>query len=123
MMCGVCSWAVLFVVTPLLANGTLKSSLQFAWRQPQFAFDAAASALCSGFGQVLIFATIAEFGAVTFSLIMTVRMCLSILVSCMLFSHPLNILGIGGLLITFGAIFAKMIFKTTFNTSVSNPKS
>ncbi|VDL18847.1 unnamed protein product [Hymenolepis diminuta] len=124
MMCGVCSWAVLFIVTPLLANETLKSSLQFAWRQPQFAFDAAASALCSGIGQVLIFATIAEFGAVTFNLIMTVRMCLSILVSCMLFSHPLNILGIGGLLITFGAIFAKMILKTSVNTSsVPNPKS
>ncbi|VDO06908.1 unnamed protein product [Rodentolepis nana] len=124
MMSGVCSWAVLFTITPLLADGSLKSSCQFAWRQPEFAFDAVASALCSGFGQILIFATIAEFGAVTFSLIMTVRMCLSILVSCILFSHPLNVLGVGGLLITFGAIIAKMIYQRIVSTaSAPIPKS
>nr|CUU97544.1 hypothetical transcript [Hymenolepis microstoma] len=124
MMSGVCSWAVLFTVTPLLADGSLKSSCQFAWRQPEFAFDAMASALCSGFGQVLIFATIAEFGAVTFSLIMTVRMCLSILVSCILFSHPLNFLGVGGLFITFGAIIAKMVYQRTVTAaSAPVPKS
>lgn len=123
MMRGVSSWAVLFTITPPLADGTLLSSLRFAWNQPQFAFDAAASAVCSGFGQVLIFATIAEFGAVNFSLIMTVRQCLSILISCLLFTHPLNALSIGGLIITFGAIFARITYKRMFATFSASPMS
>ncbi|KAM7535471.1 hypothetical protein Aperf_G00000098383 [Anoplocephala perfoliata] len=122
MMRGVSSWAVLFTITPPLADGTLAWSLRFAWNQPQFAFDAAASAVCSGFGQVLIFATIAEFGAVTFSLIVTVRQCLSILISCLLFAHPLNAPSIGGLLITFGAIFARIMYKRIFAAFSSSPK-
>lgn len=111
MMRGVCAWAVLFTITPLLADGTLSSSLRFAWDQPQFTLDVVGSAVCSGFGQILIFATIAEFGAVTFTIIMTIRQCLSILVSCLLFSHPVNVVGALGLLITFGSILSRIIFK------------
>ncbi|VDK38065.1 unnamed protein product [Taenia asiatica] len=111
MMRGVCAWAVLFTITPLLADGTLFSSLRFAWDQPQFALDVVGSAVCSGFGQILIFGTIAEFGAVTFTIIMTIRQCLSILVSCLLFAHPINVAGALGLLITFGAILSRVICK------------
>nr|CDS20097.1 adenosine 3' phospho 5' phosphosulfate [Echinococcus granulosus] len=111
MMRGVCTWAVLFTVTPLLADGTLTSSLRFAWDQPQFALDVVGSAVCSGFGQIMIFITIAEFGAVTFSIIMTIRQCLSILVSCLLFTHPINAVGALGLLITFGAVFFRIVCK------------
>ncbi|KAL5970262.1 Adenosine 3'-phospho 5'-phosphosulfate transporter 1 [Taenia solium] len=116
MMRGVCAWAVLFTITPLLADGTLFSSLRFAWDQPLFALDVVGSAVCSGFGQILIFGTIAEFGAVTFTIIMTIRQCLSILVSCLLFAHPMNVVGALGLLITFGAILSRVICKRLTST-------
>ncbi len=111
MMLGVCSWAALFTFIPLVSDGTLASSLLFAKAHPAFFFDAAGSAVCSGFGQILIYGTIAEFGAVTFVIIMTIRQSLSILVSCLLFGHPVNAVGALGLIITFGAIFAKIYIK------------
>ncbi|VDM16277.1 unnamed protein product [Hydatigera taeniaeformis] len=111
MMRGICAWAVLFTITPQLVDGTLSSSLRFALEHPQFALDVTTSAICSGFGQVLIFATIAEFGAATFTIVMTIRQCLSILVSCLLFTHPMNAVGALGLLIAFGAILSRIIYK------------
>uniref|UniRef100_A0A5K3FCH2 Adenosine 3'-phospho 5'-phosphosulfate transporter 1 n=2 Tax=Mesocestoides corti TaxID=53468 RepID=A0A5K3FCH2_MESCO len=116
MMRGVSGWAVVFTVAPLLINRTLAASLQFALAHPTFVVDVGGSAVCSGFGQILIFLTIAEFGAVTFTIIMTIRQCLSILASCLIFGHPINAVGFVGLFITFGAILLRIFWKRLFST-------
>lgn len=117
MMLAVCGWATLFTLVPLVSDGTLVSALRFARDHPEFLFDASGSAICSGFGQILIYATIAEFGAVTFVIIMTIRQSLSILVSCLLFRHPVNAVGCLGLVVTFGAIFARIYIKRRQSSS------
>ncbi|CAM9839836.1 unnamed protein product, partial [Choristocarpus tenellus] len=56
----------------------------------------------------LIFHTIRSFGAVVFAIIMTIRIALSILVSCLIYNHSVTEMGIVGLLIVFGAVFYRI---------------
>lgn len=111
MMLGSSCWATCFTFLPLLAQGALLNSLQFGWEHPAFLADVAFSACCSGLGQLLIFATIARFGAVVFVIIMTIRQTISIVVSSILFLHPLRPIGLLGLLLTIGTIFARIVIR------------
>jgi len=64
--------------------------------------------VASAIGQLFIFYTIAQFGAVTFTIIMTIRQGLAILLSCLVYHHPVSIVGVGGILLVFAAIFARI---------------
>ena len=55
-------------------------------------------------GQVLIFHTIRSFGALVFAIIMTVRIALSILASCLIYGHRVTELGAIGLALVFCAV-------------------
>ena len=46
--------------------------------------------LSSSFSQLFIFYTIQQYGALHFALIMTLRQFLSIVLSCLVFSHDLS---------------------------------
>lgn len=48
-------------------------------------------AIASAVGQLFIFYTIKEFGPVIFTIMMTMRQILSLILSCIVFNHPLNI--------------------------------
>ncbi|CAH8453215.1 unnamed protein product [Dicrocoelium dendriticum] len=111
-MAGVNLWSVLLTLIPLLQRGTLFSSLQFGLLHPTFFGDVILSALCSAVGQLFIFMTIANFGPATFVLIMTLRMGLSILLSCILFSHRVSTVGISGILLVFFALFLRLYLRS-----------
>lgn len=55
--------------------------------------------VCSTVGQLLIFYTIKNFGAVVFAIIMTCRILISIVVSCILYDHSMTATGFMGLLL------------------------
>jgi adenosine 3'-phospho 5'-phosphosulfate transporter B2 len=47
-----------------------------------------------------------QFGPVVFAVVMTIRQILSIILSTLYFSHPINFVGVIGLIIAFGALIA-----------------
>lgn len=57
------------------------------------------------FFQVVIYITIERFGPMIFTVMMTLRQILSILLSAVAYGHPMSVLSMFGLLITFTSIF------------------
>uniref|UniRef100_A0A183AKU4 Adenosine 3'-phospho 5'-phosphosulfate transporter 1 n=1 Tax=Echinostoma caproni TaxID=27848 RepID=A0A183AKU4_9TREM len=110
-MAGVNLWSVLLTVVPMIYQNVLHSSVLFGLAHPEFIADVAASATCSAVGQLFIFLTISQFGPATFVLIMTLRMGLSLLLSCILFGHSLSASGILGVSLVFVALFARMYWR------------
>lgn len=60
--------------------------------------------ICSTIGQLFIFYTIKNFGAVVFAIIMTTRVLLSIALSCILYGHEVGSTGFLGLMVVMGAV-------------------
>ncbi|XP_040574706.1 adenosine 3'-phospho 5'-phosphosulfate transporter 1 [Lepeophtheirus salmonis] len=108
MMGGVNFFSCLLTSTSLLSQGAFYDSLVFMSQFPSFAFDCVVLSVCSATGQLFIYHTISQFGPLIFAIIMTLRQSLAILISCFVFKHPLNSLGIVGILIVFSAIFVKI---------------
>nr|CAG4640829.1 EOG090X05CU [Eulimnadia texana] len=108
MMCGVNLISCLLTSASLLQHGGFVYSFGFAVKYPRFIFDCLLTAVTSATGQLFIFATISHFGAVVFTIVMTVRQGLSILLSCIIYGHPISAVGILGILFVFFAIFLRI---------------
>ena len=108
MMAGVNLFSVLFTSTTLLEQGGYMESLAFMSRHPTFIMHVVMLSICSAFGQVAIFFTISEFGAVTFTIIMTLRQGIAILLSCLIYHHPVTLISLCGVFIVFAAIFLRI---------------
>ena len=61
--------------------------------------------------KLFIYYTIAEFGAVVFTIIMTTRSALAIILSCIIYSHPVNALGVFGILVAFSSPGLRIWYK------------
>ena len=108
MMGGVNLFSCLLTASSILQQGTLFSSLEFMSRFPSFGTDCVILSICSAVGQLFIYYTISEFGAVTFIIIMTLRQLVAIIISCITYNHPITAMGILGVMIVFGAMFLKI---------------
>nr|CAG4651791.1 EOG090X05CU [Triops cancriformis] len=107
MMCGVNFVSCLLTSVSLIQQGGFFYSIHFAFQYPLFIWDCLITALTSATGQLFIFYTIAKFGPVIFTIIMTVRQGLSVLLSCIVYNHPLAPVGAVGVAIVFFAIFLR----------------
>ena len=65
-------------------------------------------AVASAVGQLFIFYTIKEFGPVIFTIMMTMRQILSLILSCILFNHPLNTASWGAAILVFGVVINRI---------------
>ncbi|XP_055642004.1 adenosine 3'-phospho 5'-phosphosulfate transporter 1 [Toxorhynchites rutilus septentrionalis] len=108
MMCGVNLFSTLFTAASLSMQGGFSSSLQFAAEHPKFVLDCVVLSISSAIGQLFIFYTIATFGAVVFTIIMTLRQAIAILLSCLIYKHNISFLGVIGVFIVFLAIFLRV---------------
>lgn len=108
MMFGVNLFSCLFTVGSLLEQGAFFDSLAFMSRHSEFAFHAVLLSVCSAFGQLFIFYTINQFGAAVFTIIMTLRQAIAILLSCFLYGHAVSIAGGFGVAIVFVALFLRV---------------
>ncbi|XP_062589021.1 adenosine 3'-phospho 5'-phosphosulfate transporter 1-like [Saccostrea cucullata] len=108
MMTGVNLFSCLLTGVSLIEQGGFFESLAFMTKHPDFIFHAIILSLCSAGGQLFIFYTIAQFGPVTFTIIMTIRQGLAILLSCIIYGHPVTLVGIMGVLIVFLALFLRI---------------
>lgn len=111
MMLGVNGFSAILCLVSLLEQGTLWTSTAFILEHTGIACDVFILSLSGACGQLFIYVTIQQFGPVIFTVIMTVRQMLSILVSTLHFNHAFNVFGALGLLIAFGSIFFNVYAK------------
>lgn len=108
MMFGVNLFSCLFTVGSLLEQGALQEAAAFMGRHPEFAAHAVLLSACSACGQLFIFYTIGQFGAAAFTIIMTLRQAIAILLSCFLYGHAVGAVGGLGVGVVFLALFLRV---------------
>lgn len=108
MMCGVNLFSSFFTAASLSVQGGFLASLQFATEHPKFIIDCIVLSISSAIGQLFIFYTISVFGPVVFTIIMTVRQAIAIMLSCFIYNHSITNSGICGILVVFLAIFLRV---------------
>ena len=108
MMAGVNLFSCLLTTVSLVEQGGFFESSAFMLRHPDFVIHSVILSICSATGQLFIFYTIAQFGAVSFIIIMTMRQGFAILLSCIIYGHPVTIIGVLGILIVFAALFIRI---------------
>lgn len=96
----------------LLGDSSLGAAIAFVSKYPSAMSDIFTLSLSSTLGQLFILYTIREYGALLFATIMTSRQFISILLSCVLFLHPLTLGQWTGTLMVFGALYYKTLFKS-----------
>jgi len=111
MMFGVNLFSCILTAGSLILRGVFFSSVMFLVSHWEFSFHAFLMSVCSASGQLFIFHTIAEFGPIIFTLIMTTRQALSILLSCLVYQHLLSAQALVGVLVVFVALFLRAYFK------------
>ncbi|XP_072933621.1 adenosine 3'-phospho 5'-phosphosulfate transporter 1 [Epargyreus clarus] len=77
-------------------------------QHPVFLADCLVLSASSALGQLLIYRTIARFGAVVFTIIMTLRQAVSILVSCAVYGHAVSPRGALGVALVFAAVLLRL---------------
>lgn len=98
---------VLSLIT-LIHTKELWPAMDFVLRHQEIHMHFFLFSICSTIGQLIIFYTIKNFGAVVFALIMTVRVLTSIAVSCMLYDHKVTGNGFLGICIVVGAVLYRV---------------
>lgn len=95
----------------LIVQGQMISAVEFVYRHHDCFFDIALLSTVATISQFFISYTIRTFGALTFATIMTTRQLVSIMLSCVWFSHPLSWEQWIGAVIVFGSLYAKSFWK------------
>lgn len=108
MMAGVNLFSTMFTASSLFVQGGFAEGIEFSSEHPKFLLDCIILSVSSAIGQLFIFFTIAKFGAVVFTIIMTMRQAVAILLSCLIYQHNISPLGILGIIIVFLAIFVRV---------------
>lgn len=120
----VTAFSALFSTFGLVSSGQLFQALSFVSRHPSGLGGMVALSLSTTVGQFFISYTIKNFGALVFATIMTTRQFLSILLSTVLFLHPLSLGQWAGTGIVFGTLYYKVFAgKKNAGTSATTPAS
>ena len=98
------AFSATFSFITLVHQEELQKSMMFVYEHPHMFLHLLIFCICSTVGQLFIFYTVKNFGAVVFAIIMSIRILFSTILSCVVYSHPINELGFLGILIVFGAI-------------------
>lgn len=95
----------------LVSDSSIGKAIDFIQRHPSVVGDIIILSTAAMLGQLCILYTIREFGALLFATIMTTRQFLSILLSCIIFMHPLTLPQWGGTCMVFGALYYNAFLK------------
>mmetsp|Transcript_7410 Transcript_7410/g.11885 ORF Transcript_7410/g.11885 Transcript_7410/m.11885 type:complete len:109 (+) Transcript_7410:2-328(+) len=98
-------WSIILTLGALIISGELFVTIAFLIDNPWAIVDNVTIAVTSATGQLFIFSTIKTFGPVMFTLIMTTRQMLSLLLSAALFGHSLGPIAYVGAGIVFAIVF------------------
>jgi len=94
---------VLSLIT-LVHDGMLWPAFEFIRRHSEIQLHFFIFSICSTVGQLFIFYTIKNFGAVVFAIIMTTRVLISIAISVYLYGHEVTSTGFFGLMLVVAAV-------------------
>jgi len=93
----------------LLVFGGFSEAIAFCIAHPRLMVDASILSAGAVGGQFFIYSMVKEFGALAFAATMNVRQVVSIVLSYIIYSKPITLLQILGLVAVFGALFYKSI--------------
>ena len=94
MMLGVNAFSLMYTFAKAAAFGEFIACVDFLFVHPLALIHITLFSLASSVGQLFIFYTIKRFGPVIFSMMMTTRQVLSMVLSCLLFGHQLGAVSI-----------------------------
>lgn len=106
------AFSCVFSFITLINQEELNTALFFVYSHPGIIFHLLVFCITSTIGQLFIFYTVKHFGAVVFSIIMSIRILVSIWLSCIVYSHPISEMGYLGILIVCGATGYRLMKKT-----------
>lgn len=92
----------------LVHNGDLWPAFDFIVRHSEIQLHFFMFSVCSTIGQLFIFYTIKNFGAVMFAIIMTTRVLFSIAISVAMYGHRVTAVGFYGLVVVVGAVLYRI---------------
>lgn len=92
------AFSAVFSLVTLLHQEEFIPAFVFMFKHPLMLFHLILFCVFATIGQLFIFYTVKHFGAVVFSIIMSMRILFSTLLSCLIYSHPINELGFLGTL-------------------------
>ena len=95
----------------LFSDSSMGAAIQFIKNHPEAINDVLVLSAASTCGQLCILYTIREFGALLFATIMTTRQFLSILLSCIIFMHPLTAMQWLGTGLVFASLYYQAFVK------------
>jgi adenosine 3'-phospho 5'-phosphosulfate transporter B2 len=107
----------------LTTSGQLFQAIEFVSMHPESLMDMTFLSVCATLGQLVILYTIKEFGALLFATIMTTRQFMSILLSCLIFVHPLGLQQWAATLVIFCALYAEVHIPSLDLTKVDCQKA
>ncbi len=110
-----------FSTLGLISAGQLGDAISFVMRHPDALGSILTLSAAATIGQLFISHTIKTYGALLFATVMTTRQFISILLSCILFAHPLSLGQWGGTVVVFGALYYKTLSKKTESSGEHNP--
>lgn len=113
MMAAVNFYSILLTLTSSAEQGDLWISVRLLYDCPSLLIDCLLLSICSAAGQLFVFYTIATFGPLIFTIIMTLRQAFAILLSCLIYKHPLSLLSSLGIVLVFTTLFYQIYWKQT----------
>mmetsp|Transcript_56570 Transcript_56570/g.111757 ORF Transcript_56570/g.111757 Transcript_56570/m.111757 type:complete len:373 (-) Transcript_56570:438-1556(-) len=111
MMFGVNCSAIIITVGALVLQNELPAVMEYLSANPQAVWNQVITAVTSATGQMFIFYTIKSFGPVVFTIIMTTRQMISMVLSTVLFGHHITFGSYCGAAMVFSAIFYRIMRK------------
>jgi len=108
LMFATSAFSSLLSLITLIHSHELGPAIDFVLRHSEIHLHFFLFSICSTIGQLLIFYTIKNFGAVVFTLIMTTRVLLSISLSCYMYGHNVTQVGFFGLVLVMAAVFYRV---------------
>lgn len=104
-------YSCIFTLTSLIHQDQLIESINFIREHDGIMEHIILLSLTSAVGSIFIFITIQKFGALIFSLIMTTRQVLSIVLSSIMYQHSLTLQSIIGIILIFLTLFIQQCIK------------
>ena len=114
LMCATNVYSCLFTLASLIEQGQVGETFTQVFENFDLALHISLLSLASAIGQLFIFYTIDTYGALVFSLIMTMRQVISIVLSSILFSHTMSLRNVVGVSLIFFALFLQQFYKMGF---------
>lgn len=121
MMFGVNLSAIAITSAALVVSGELSMVMEFLYYNPLAIAYNVITAITSATGQMFIYYTIKTFGPVVFTIIMTTRQIVSMVVSTLYFHHPMPLSAVGGAVVVFSCVFHS-IYRQTQKVAASSPR-